>query len=129
MRNTLPLTHLDIWGKDYPDQWHGRWIVHGGVSDADFTAGDVAEVIASATTPDAWDGFSAAVLRLTDGRFVSFESFYGPTGSGFCDDAYGGDADIHVAPDFDTIVRFGLTDEGRALLEIDSPNPTERISP
>lgn len=123
VRNDLTLEELDVWGKD-KGGWHGRRIAHADVSDADFTKDDVAELIASAESPARWDGISAAILKLKDGRFVSFESFYGPTGTGFYDDAYGGDADIHFGPDVETVVRLGLTDEGRDLLQISHPERT-----
>lgn len=103
------------------EDWHGRLISLDGTSAADFTDADVAEVVAAGDDGDEWDGSVAAVLRLNDGRYVSFETFYGPTGNGFSEDAYGGDADLNFAADLATATRLGLTDEGRRLCGI--PNP------
>lgn len=103
------------------DDWSGRLIAHDGVSDAEFTEDDVEEIIASGSSGDQWDGTVAAVFKLKDGRFVAYETFYGPTGSGFVEDAYGGDADIHFAADLATVVRMGMTDEGRRLCGIEQP--------
>lgn len=60
---------------------------------------DVAIVLAYGSTPKDWDGEEAMVLQLMDGRFVSWESTWGPTGSGFCCDAYGGDAVVWFSAD------------------------------
>lgn len=103
------------------DNWHGRLISLDGTSAEDFTEQDVVEVVAHGDSGDVWDGEVAAVLRLTDGRYVSYETFYGPTGHGFSEDAYGGDADLNFGADLDTVVRLGLTDEGRCLCGL--PNP------
>lgn len=46
-----------------------------------------------------YDGDECGIAQLHDGRFVAWETWWGPTGSGFCCDAYGGDA----------IVMFGAT--------------------
>jgi hypothetical protein len=72
-------------------------------------------------TDDRWDGYEAAVFCLKDGRWVSYESTYGPTGSGFSADAYGGDADVYFAPSYEEIVRWGLTDEARRDMGIEQP--------
>lgn len=53
---------------------------------------DVADVIAHGETSPGWDGESATVILLKDGRFASWESWWDATGSGFCCDAYGGNA-------------------------------------
>jgi hypothetical protein len=103
--------------------WSGRLVSVDGALTADFTAEDVAEVVASGESGDQWDGTVAAVLRLNDGRFVAYETFYGPTGSGFSEDAYGGDADLHFARSLEEVVRMGLTDDGRELCGLVSPPP------
>lgn len=103
--------------------WHGRVISHGGAS-TELPNGfsDLAEIVAQYESDESqWDGDVAAVVRLNDGRYVSWETFWGPTGDGFSEDAYGGEADIHFANDLDTIVRFGLTDEGRRWLNLSLP--------
>jgi hypothetical protein len=78
-------------------QWSGEFISADGAPIDDFVLNDVSELIAYGETDDHWDGESAGVVRLKDGRVVAWESSYGPTGTGFCCDAYGGDADIVVA--------------------------------
>lgn len=104
------------------ESWHGQRLTPDGTStDWDIAQEDVAEVIGEASTGGEWDGKVAAVLRLNDGRFVAWETFYGPTGDGFIEGAYGGDADLTFASTLDQAVRFGLTDEGRNLLGIPHP--------
>lgn len=95
--------------------WDGHLVSLDETLTDDFTAEDVAEVIASGQSNDDWDGEVAAVLRLKDGRFVSYETFWGPTGDGFCADAYGGRADMHFGATLEVVQRLGLTDTGRRL--------------
>jgi hypothetical protein len=78
-------------------QWHGNFVSADGAPTDDFKRDDVDTLLAYGSTPDGWDGSSAGVVRLKDGRIVAWESGWGPTGSGFCEDAYGGDADIIMA--------------------------------
>ena len=81
---------------------------------------DVVSVHSYASTDDEdWDGATAAILVLTDGRWMTWESWWGPTGSGFSDDAYGGDADVWIADSLDASIRLGLTNDGRRLLGVD----------
>ena len=54
---------------------------------------------------DRWDGDVAGIVLLTDGRYVSWECFYGPTGDGFCRDAYGGEAEIYFSSTLETALR------------------------
>lgn len=96
--------------------WHGQLLTRDGTSTEMPTEDDVAEVVAQASTGDQWDGKVAAVLRLKDGRFVAWETFYGPTGNGFSEDAYGGEADLTFAGSLAGAIQWGLTDEGRGLL-------------
>jgi hypothetical protein len=96
-------------------EWEERFVSLDGTEASDFTIEDVAEVVASGETGDQWDGDVAAVLRLKDGRFVSYETFYGPTGDGFSLDAYGGDADLKFGATLEVVQRLGLTDNGRRL--------------
>ena len=95
--------------------WIGHLLSLDGTSTADFSEDDLDEVIAQGSTPDDWDGEVAAVIRLKDGRYVAWETFWGPTGDGFSCAAYGGTADIAFASSLETAVSFGLTDEGRKL--------------
>lgn len=96
--------------------WSGRLVSLDGTDASDIAASDVAEVVCSGTTDEGdWDGTVAAVLKLKDGRFCCYETFWGPTGSGFSEDAYGGNADISFASTLGTVLVMGLTDEGRSL--------------
>lgn len=78
--------------------WHGQLVSIDGCDASDFTREDVDMVIAYGDTgADEWDGSAAGIALLKDGRFIAWESTWGPTGSGFSEDAYGGDADIAFA--------------------------------
>lgn len=72
-------------------------------------------VIWSWDSGDQWDGECAAICQLKDGRFVAWETSYGPTGDGFCEDAYGGDAVLHFAGTLTNVALFGLTPEKRSI--------------
>jgi hypothetical protein len=74
--------------------WTGELISADGASTEDFRKSDVADVLQYAETPPGWDGATAGVIRLKDGRFVAWEADWGPTGNGFSRDAYGGTADL-----------------------------------
>lgn len=108
---------------NYPDSvTYSALLAAGDDTDTTMpTAEDVAEVLHEASSGDQWDGTVAAVLKLHDGRFMVWETFYGPTGNGFIEDAYGGDAEIMFASTYDAAIRWGLTDEGRNLLDIPHP--------
>lgn len=59
---------------------------------------NVARIVeCGATNCDDWDGTCYGVVELSDGRFVAWESWWDATGSGFSEDAYGGDADFGIA--------------------------------
>lgn len=78
-------------------KWTGSLISIDGCPSHDFSRDDVDHVIAWGETPDGWDGESAGIALLKDGRFIAWESSWGPTGTGFNEDAYGGTADIAFA--------------------------------
>jgi hypothetical protein len=99
--------------------WHGQLLTFDGTNTADFTEDDVDEIIAAAANGvHEWDGECAAIFTLKDGRFVSYESAWGPTGSGFSEDAYGGEANIYFASSKENAIRFGLSESGRTLLNL-----------
>lgn len=58
---------------------------------------------------------SAGIVELVDGRYVAWESSWGPTGSGFHPDAYGGTADILFAAT-EEAARGALSEKARELL-------------
>lgn len=62
-----------------------------------------------------WGYECCALVTLSDGRFAAWESWEDVAGSGFCRDAYGGDAEVHIGPRAD-VVRFGLSRESRERL-------------
>lgn len=78
-------------------QWHGSWLSADDAPAGEFLESDVEVVIAYHQSPDDWDGTYGAIIRLHDGRWVSWEGSWGPTGSGFSEDAYGGDTDVWFA--------------------------------
>ena len=94
--------------------WHGSFMNDLGLSD-DFDEDDVDYVVWSYEDGDreCWDGDCAAIVKLTDGRYITWESFWGPTGSGFSADAYGGGSDVHITTDLMKAVEFGLSETTR----------------
>lgn len=96
--------------------WHGEFISADGTPVDDFKRDDVEALLAYGETPADWDGESDGVARLKDGRIIAWESSYGPTGSGFWCDAYGGDANIIVAGTVEAAVKH-ISEKARELLE------------
>ncbi len=96
--------------------WSGELLGLDSCPNDDFTEDDVSEVLAWKSTDDEWDGLSAGLVRLKDERYAAWESFYGPTGSGFCYDAYGGDADIVLARSPEAAVA-ALSQQAQELLD------------
>lgn len=95
--------------------WTGELISADGCDASDFECDDVAEVLWWATTDKTdWDGDTAGVVRLKDGRFAGWEADWGPTGNGFSCDAYGGTADI-VFGTTQEAVEAHLSDKAKAL--------------
>jgi hypothetical protein len=100
------------------DHWHGFFVSVDGTEAGTIAEDEVAEVLYQGSSGDTWDGYEAAVIRLKDGRLVAWETWYGPTGSGFSEDAYGGDADVYFGRDLSTLIKAALSDESRRLLGI-----------
>lgn len=111
---TIEDIKLQPW-KEARHGWRGELISADGASVEDFSESDVAEVLQYAETADAWDGETAGVIRLKDGRFVAWEADWGPTGDGFCCDAYGGTADLVFGQTQDAVLSR-LTERARGLL-------------
>lgn len=102
------------------DRWDESVYALGDVDKTLPGESDVAEVLFHGTDGEGWDGTEAAVVRLKDGRLAAWESVWGPTGSGFSEDAYGGDAEVWFAhaDDLHRLVLQALTDYGRELCGI-----------
>lgn len=73
---TIEDIKLQPW-KEARHGWRGELISADGASVEDFSESDVAEVLQYAETADAWDGETAGVIRLKDGRFVAWEADWG----------------------------------------------------
>lgn len=96
--------------------WHGKIVSLDGTSADDFEDDALDELLAAGSTPkEDWDGDVAGAARLKDGRIVGWETNWGPTGNGFAEDAYGGDATIYVGGTLDVVMWQGLSAEGRRL--------------
>ena len=97
-------------------EWTGSLVSFDGTAIDDFERADVAEVVACTSTKgSSWDTKSVAVVRLADGRFVAWETWWAYSGDGFCHDAYGGDTDIIFASMAEKAVA-SLSDQARDLL-------------
>jgi len=92
--------------------WNGEYISLDDCLAGPILTEDVAEVVHHYMNGDRWDGKEIAILKLTDGRYVGWETWYGPTGSGFFADAYGGDVDIYFAKDYHTYGYGGFCSRG-----------------
>jgi len=97
---------------------NGGFFSVDGASTAPFKTDDIETVVAYDDRGDYWDGLVVAIVRLKDGRYVGWDTFWGPTGNGFCEDAYGGDAEVHFANDLERLIRFGLSEDARDRLGI-----------
>jgi hypothetical protein len=95
--------------------WTGELVSIDGCEAHDFTKDDVARLVAYGDTGHGWDGDAAGIAELKDGRFVSWETWWGPTGSGFYCDAYGGDTDVGFAKTAHA-ARAWLSEKARELL-------------
>ena len=95
--------------------WSGSLLSVDGCDTKEFEESDVSEVLQFASSGDRWDGETAGMARLKDGRFISWEAGYGPTGDGFCRDAYGGEADINFATT-EAAALGSLSESARSLL-------------
>lgn len=83
-----------------------------------FEADDIDAVLYQGEQGNDWDGTCAAVVRLKNGRYAAYQTTWGPTGSGFAGDAYGGDADIYFDSDLRRLILSALTDAGRRMCGI-----------
>jgi len=103
---------------EFDGRWSGRLISVDDTEASAFVEDDVETILYAGDTGTDWDGTQAAVLMLKDGRLVAYETFWGPTGDGFSEDAYGGDADVYFGRDLNRLILTALTDAGRRLCGI-----------
>lgn len=83
---------------DHRIAWTGEFFRADETPADDFTEADVKRLVRYVETAgDKWNGESVGVAELRDGRYISWAADYGPTGTGFVHDAYGGTADINFA--------------------------------
>lgn len=107
-----PFPLPDVW-RGHTSTWDGTNLLRIGLTTVD----DIDEVIASGVEPSSdTSGIVAAVLRLRDGRYISYQTYYNRTCDGFRETAYGGGvADLIVSSTLRTAALTGLTDIGRSL--------------
>ena len=98
--------------------WSGE-VVSLDETDADPVPEDsLYKLLVAGETPERWDGEVSGIALINDGRWIAWSTFYGPTGHGFCNDAYGGNATIFVASSPETLRQMALGAEGRMLCGI-----------
>lgn len=119
----MPELHVDFpWGiRPGARSWtHGQWHSVDNTEPSVVNEDDLAEVLYQWTSGDTWDGTECGVIRLTDGRLVAWETWYGATGSGFSEDAYGGDAVLYFASkdNLKLLVNMALSDEMRRAINL-----------
>jgi hypothetical protein len=102
--------------------WNGQFLSLDDTPAGDFKPEEIWRVLAVNNSGGDWDGFGAAVIQLKDGRWVAWESSWGPTGSGFSEDAYGGDANVYFSSTMEGAIMLGLTPVSRDLLGLDTEN-------
>lgn len=104
----------------YPTGWlaDNPWVSVDG-TDAGFLPADSEfTILWQGSSGDRWDGIEAAVVRLADDRIVAWQTTYGPTGSGFEADAYGGEAQVYFGRDVSTVIKIALDDWAKRELKI-----------
>lgn len=105
--------HLGPWMRG---QWDGQFVSVDGASTADFMYDDVSDVIICCEEEyDGYEGTSFGIVKLTDGRYIGWETTWGPTGNGFSADAYGGHADIYCSMSMKAMF-FYLSESARAKI-------------
>jgi hypothetical protein len=108
------------WGDGGFTKDHGALHSLDGTSVDEFSTSDVVEVLYHGDTGEDWDGTEAAIIRLEDGRLVGWQTWWGPTGAGFSEDAYGGDAELWFSKpeNLNTLILQAFDNLGRSLCGI-----------
>lgn len=102
-------------------EWGGSYVSLDECEAGPITEEDVESVVHLYEEGSGYDGKEFVVLRLWDGRYVGYETWYGATGTGFRCDAYGGNVDVFFANDYDLLMTMGMGDEARERFEYDDP--------
>lgn len=119
MAKSLEALRHDPFNLDTKNSWHGRRVSIDQTPTDDYSKEDVASVLYHGLSGDEWDGKESAIIELMDGRLIGFETYYGPTGDGFSEDAYGGDADVYFAKKENlSALVLEFTDGARELMGI-----------
>jgi hypothetical protein len=95
--------------------WEGRVESVDGTDDKEVPENSFVFLLAGGDSGQDWDGYSAGVALIEDGRWICWYTDWGPTGDGFSCDAYDGDATIYVATDPREFQKKALGSEGRML--------------
>jgi hypothetical protein len=100
--------HLGPWMRG---QWNGQFVSVDGASTADFTYDDVSDVIVYCEEEyGGYDGSNLGIVKLSDGRYIGWETTWGPTGDGFS-----ADADIYCSTSMKAMF-FWLSESARAKI-------------
>lgn len=111
-------------------EWKGKVVSLDEASSDDIDENSLVFCLLSGRTKGYWDGESAGIALIKDGRWVAWETWWGPTGDGFNHDAYGGSEVIYVATHPEVLRTRGLGENGRHLcgLTLPSDKPPSFIS-
>lgn len=110
---TLTMPHVNPFNRR--GDWYGKIQSFDEALETDFTGDALEELLFAGDSGGGWDGDVSGIAKLKDGRYVAWETTWGPTGDGFNQDAYGGDATIFVAMTLEDVAMKGLTPQGREL--------------
>jgi hypothetical protein len=98
--------------------WSGEVVSLDDAEDSFVSEDSLYRVLVSGESAPDWDGESCGIALINDGRWIAWVSSWGPTGSGFSRDAYGGNATIYVANSPEILRQRALGSEGRMLCGI-----------
>lgn len=118
MNSKLPVSHPF----NSLERWYGSFMGDPSCSQ-DLDEKDIDRVLwMDQSRPTDWDGSCGCIVLMQDGRYVTWESSWGPTGDGFSVDAYGGDADVHICRSLNDALLYGLSpvyrDKAAAALNV-----------
>lgn len=118
-------TPWDSWGEENPYAQpgdYGRVVGIHGASTHPSRLHDVVEIVHDWSEGGTFtEGSVFGVVRLSDGRYLSWTSWTDVTGTGFYPDAYGGNTDIFYSNSLEDAINFGLEDWCRDIIEGKDP--------